>query len=230
MLFDPLYLLVLGVGLVLSLVAQGWVKTRVNRWGQVGTRRGLTGRDVAEAILRAEGIHDVRVEPVGGLLSDHYSPSERVLRLSRDIYHGRSIAAAGIAAHEVGHAIQHKRRYWPMQLRQTMVPIANVGTNLGVWLVVLGMVIGVAQLATLGVILFGGFVAFTLVTLPVEFDASNRAKKVLLANGIVTPQEAQGVGQVLTAAAATYLAAAVAALLQLAYWALRAGVLGGRDD
>ena len=164
MIFDPLYMLVLGVGLVLSLAAQLWVKSSVNRWSQIGTRRGLTGRDVAEAILRAERIGDVRVEPVAGFLSDHYSPSERVLRLSEDIFYGRSVAAAGIAAHEVGHAIQHKRGYWPMQLRQTLVPVANIGTNLGVWLVVLGMIIGLTELATLGVFLFAGFVAFTLIT------------------------------------------------------------------
>ena len=230
MIFDPLYMLVLGVGLVLSLAAQLWVKSSVNRWSQIGTRRGLTGRDVAEAILRAERIGDVRVEPVAGFLSDHYSPSERVLRLSEDIFYGRSVAAAGIAAHEVGHAIQHKRGYWPMQLRQRLVPVANIGTNLGVWLVVLGMIVGLTELATLGVLLFAGFVAFTLITLPVEFDASFRAREVLLTNGIVTPHEARGVSQVLTAAAATYLAATVSAIMQLFYWALRAGLLGQRDE
>lgn len=230
MIFDPLYMLVLGVGLVLSLAAQLWVKSSVNRWSQIGTRRGLTGRDVAEAILRAERIGDVRVEPVAGFLSDHYSPSERVLRLSEDIFYGRSVAAAGIAAHEVGHAIQHKRGYWPMQLRQMLVPVANIGTNLGVWLVVLGMIVGLTELATLGVLLFAGFVAFTLITLPVEFDASFRAREVLLTNGIVTPHEARGVSQVLTAAAATYLAAAVSAIMQLFYWALRAGLLEQRDE
>jgi Zn-dependent membrane protease YugP len=223
-------MLVLGVGLVLSLAAQVWVKSSVNRWSQIGTRRGLTGRDVAEAILRAERIGDVRVEPVAGFLSDHYSPSERVLRLSEDIFYGRSVAAAGIAAHEVGHAIQHKRGYWPMQLRQMLVPVAHIGTNLGVWLVVLGMIIGLTELATLGVLLFAGFVAFTLITLPVEFDASFRAREVLLAHGIVTPHEARGVSQVLTAAAATYLAAAVSAIMQLLYWALRAGLLAQRDE
>ena len=230
MIFDPLYMLVLGVGLVLSLAAQLWVKSSVNRWSQIGTRRGLTGRDVAEAILRAERIGDVRVEPVAGFLSDHYSPSERVLRLSEDIFYGRSVAAAGIAAHEVGHAIQHKRGYWPMQLRQRLVPVANIGTNLGVWLVVLGMIVGLTELATLGVLLFAGFVAFTLITLPVEFDASFRAREVLLTNGIVTPHEARGVSQVLTAAAATYLAATVSAIMQLFDWALRAGLLGQRDE
>lgn len=230
MIFDPLYMVVLGVGLLLSLGAQLWVKSSVHRWRQVGTRRGLTGREVAEAILRAERITGVRVELVDGFLSDHYSPSERVLRLSQDIFYGRSIAAAGIAAHEVGHAIQHKRGYWPMQLRQALVPVANIGTNLGIWLVVIGMVVGLTELATLGVILFAGFVAFTLITLPVEFDASFRARQVLLTHGIVTRQEAQGVSQVLTAAAATYLAAAVAAILQLLYWLLRAGLIGQRRD
>jgi Zn-dependent membrane protease YugP len=230
MMFDPLYTLVLGVGFVLSLAAQIWVKSSVHRWSQIAVRSGFTGRDVAAAILQAERIGDVRIEPVSGFLSDHYSPSERVLRLSEDIFYGRSVAAVGIAAHEVGHAIQHKHGYWPMQIRQTLVPVANIGTHLGVWLVVLGLAMGLTELASLGVILFGGFVAFTLITLPVEFDASFRAREVLLRNGIITAQEARGVSEVLTAAAATYLAAAVSAILQFLYWSLRAGLFGRRDD
>ncbi|MDG1480373.1 MAG: zinc metallopeptidase [Myxococcota bacterium] len=230
MMFDPLYMLVMGLGLVLSLGAQAWVKASTAKWDRVPIGRGLTGADVAAAILRVRGIHDVTIEQVGGVLSDHYDPSSRTLRLSPANYSGRSITAAGIAAHEVGHAVQHAEGYAPMALRQKMVPVANIGTNLGVWIVIAGVFTGITGLAKIGVGLFAGFVLFTLVTLPVEFDASFRARKALLETGIVTEQEARGVSAVLTAAAATYLAAAVSAILQLLYWAMRAGLLGGRDD
>ena len=224
---DPLYLVIMGIGLVLSLGAQFWVKRKVSRWGEVPTARGMSGADVARAILRAEGIGDVRVEQVAGFLSDHYSPGEKVLRLSPDNYEGQSVAAAGIAAHEVGHALQHHHGYWPMSLRQKMVPVANIGTNLGVIMVVAGAALGLTGLSTIGVLLFAGFVLFTLVTLPVEFDASLRARQVLLRHNLLSHREAEGVNEVLTAAAATYLAAAVTAILQLLYWLLRSGLLGG---
>lgn len=225
MIFDPLYLVILGIGFVLSMGAQFWVKSAVSKWSQVPIGRGMTGREVAEAILRARRIKGVRVEPVDGFLSDHYDPRTRTLRLSPEIYNGRSVSAAGIAAHEVGHAIQHQDGYMPMKLRQRMVPAANIGTSLGVWVMIGGIFIGVMELAVLGVLLFGAAVAFTLVTLPVEFDASSRAKKVLIGQGIVTGEEARGVSQILNAAAATYVAAAVASVLQLLYWAYRAGLL-----
>lgn len=228
--FDPLYLAVMAIGGLLSMGASLWVRNAVSRYSKVGLRRGLTGAQIAQAILDVEGIRDVRIEETGGRLSDHYDPSGKVLRLSRDNFHGRSIAAAGIAAHEVGHAVQDKVGYGPMRLRQKMVPVANIGTNIGVLMVVLGAAIGALGIAKIGVFVFGGFVAFQLVTLPVELDASARAKKALLASGLVTPEEARGVSTVLTAAAATYLAAAVTAILQLLYYALRAGLLGGRND
>ncbi|RDV38288.1 hypothetical protein DV096_10805 [Bradymonadaceae bacterium TMQ3] len=228
MFFDPVYLIILGVGFVLSMGAQAWVKSAFSRWSQVPTSRGLTGQQVAQAILDARGIRDVGIEQVQGVLSDHYDPSAKMLRLSPDIYNGRSVAAAGIAAHEVGHAIQHQEGYAMMKLRQKMVPVASIGTNLGLWITIAGIVIGISGLATVGIVLFGGAVAFTLVTLPVEFDASARAKRVLDEQGFVTGEEARGVAKVLNAAAATYVAAAVAAVLQLVYWAWRAGLIGGR--
>lgn len=229
MIFDPLYLAVMGIGLLLSLGAQLWVKRAVARWEGVALGRGLTGADVAAAILRTEGIRDVTIEMVPGRLSDHYDPSTRTLRLSPANFNGRSVAAAGIAAHEVGHAIQDKEDYGPMRLRQTLVPVANIGTSAGLWMVIIGMVLGFSGLATLGVALFAAFVLFTLVTLPVEIDASRRAKRALVAGNFVSREEARGVSAVLDAAAATYLAAAVTAILQLAYWALQAGLLGGDD-
>lgn len=230
MFFDPLYLIIIGVGFALSLGAQFWVKNRVKKWADVAIGRGMTGRDVARAILQAEGITNVDIEQAHGFLSDHYDPSSHTLRLSSDIFNGQSVTAAGIAAHEVGHAIQHKEGYMPMTIRQKMVPVANIGTNLGVWIMIIGLIIGLAGLAKIGVFLFAGFVAFTLVTLPVEFDASSRAKRALANYNIVDSRELDGVNQVLTAAAATYVAAAVAAILQLLYWLFRLGLLGGSRD
>jgi Zn-dependent membrane protease YugP len=230
MFLDPLYLIIIGVGFALSLGAQFWVKHRVKKWAKVATSRGMSGRDVASAILRAKGIEHVRIEQAHGFLSDHYNPSSRTLRLSPDNFDGRTVTAAGIAAHEVGHVIQHKEGYWPMTLRQKMVPVANIGTNLGVWIMIIGVIIGLTGLAKIGVFLFAGFVAFTLVTLPVEFDASARAKRALADYSILDDRELGGVSQVLTAAAATYVAAAVAAILQLLYWLFRLGFFGGSRE
>ncbi len=230
MLFDPLYMAVMGVGLLLSLGASAWVKSAVNKWKKVPIGQGLTGRAVAQLILDTEGIRDVTIEETPSRLGDHYDPRSKTLRLSPDHFRGTSVAAAGIAAHEVGHAVQHKEGYAPMRLRQTLVPVANIGSNIGVWIVIIGASIGMTGLAKLGVAVFGGFVAFQLVTLPVELDASARAKRALQKSGLITEDEAAGVSKVLTAAAATYIAAAAAAILQLLYWAMRAGLLGGRRD
>ena len=177
--FDPLYLLVMGIGLVLSFGAQAWVKSATSRWDRVPLRGGMTGKDIAAAILRARGVRGVRIEMVGGVLSDHYDPRSRTLRLSQGVYNGRSVTAAGIAAHEVGHAIQDADKYALMSLRQNLVPIARIGTSIGVYMVMLGAFISVT-VAKLGVLVFGGFVLFTVVTLPVEIDASMRARRLLL--------------------------------------------------
>jgi uncharacterized protein len=230
MFFDPLYIAVMIVGFALAGGASLWTKTAVKKWSRVPTSRGQTGAQVAQAILKAEGISGVRIEQVGGFLSDHYDPREKVLRLSPDIYGGTSVAAAGIAAHEVGHALQDAQGYWPMRIRQRLVPVANIGTNLGIWIMVGGMVMGAVGIAKIGVALFGGFVLFTLVTLPVELDASWRARKTLERFQLLSGPELAGVTKVLTAAAATYLAAAVTAILQLLYWMMRLGLLGGRRD
>lgn len=221
------YWIIIGIGALLSFGAKLWVESAFGRWSAIGTRRNMSGYDVAREILRVQGISDVRIERVDGFLSDHYDPSARVLRLSGHVYDGRSIAAAGVAAHEVGHALQHAQGYWPMRLRQKMVPAANIGTNLGLWLTMIGLLIGATGLASVGVALFAGFVVFTLVTLPVEFDASARAKRVLAAAGLLSADELQGVSRVLTAAAATYVAAAASAVLQLLYWL---SVLAGRRE
>lgn len=229
MFFDPLYMLVMGVGLILSFGAQAWVKSATSKWDRVPLKGGMTGKDIAAAILRARGVRGVRIERVGGVLSDHYDPRTRTLRLSDGVYNGRSVTAAGIAAHEVGHAIQDADEYALMSLRQNLVPVARIGTSIGVYMVMLGAFISMT-VAKLGVLVFGGFVLFTVITLPVEIDASMRARRLLLDNNIVTGEEARGVSAVLTAAAATYLAAALQALLQLLYFAFRAGLLGRNDD
>lgn len=230
MYFDPLYMLVMGLGFVLSLGAQAWVKSATSKWSKVPIGRGLTGRDVAQLILDQAGVRGVKIEQVGGILSDHYDPSSKTLRLSEANYSGRSVTAAGIAAHEVGHALQDADNYPLMALRQKLVPVANIGSTLGIWIVAIGAMVGAMGVAKIGVVIFGGFVLFTVVTLPIELDASRRAKRALLATGVVDHQEAKGVSAVLTAAAATYLAAMISAVLQLLYWAMRAGLLGGRDD
>lgn len=224
MLFDPIYWIVMGIGMLLSLGANAWVKARVRRWSEVTISNGMTGREVAQRILDAEGIKNVTIEQIPGSLSDHYDPSSRTLRLSDDIYSGQSITSAGIAAHEVGHALQDKQGYPAMQLRQRMVPVANIGTNLGIIALIIGIAVGISGIAIAGVILFSVFVLFTLITLPVEFDASARAKKALTQYGIITVEESEGVRQILTAAAATYVAAAATALLQLFYWVTRLGL------
>ena len=230
MFFDPVYIFIMVVGMLLSGGASLWVKSATSKWDKVAIGRGLTGHDIAQHILKTKRIRNVTIEQVQGRLSDHYDPRTRTLRLSPGVYSGCSVTAAGIAAHEVGHAIQHAEGYAPMQLRQTMVPVANIGTNFGIWMVIIGAMIGFTGLAKLGVLLFASFVAFTLITLPVEIDASVRARKTLLSSGFLNDHQMGGVSAVLTAAAATYLASALSALLQLFYWASRAGLLGGRDD
>lgn len=230
MYFDPLYLTVILVGFALSGLASLWTRSAFKRFSKVPTGRGMTGAQVAAAILRAEGIRDVRIERVGGFLSDHYDPRGKVLRLSPDVHDGRSISSAGVAAHEVGHALQDAQGFFPMRIRQAMVPVANLGTNAGLWITVIGLMIGFTGMAYLGVALFAGFVVFTLVTLPVEFDASFRARRTLETHRLLDGPELSGVSTVLTAAAATYLAAAISAVLQLLYWLFRVGLLGGSDD
>ena len=183
------------------------------------------------------GITDVKVLVHQGFLSDHYNPLNKTLNLSKDVYYGRNASAAGVAAHEVGHAIQHAQGYFPMWLRSAIVPIANIGSNLGPWLVIIGiMLMGLGKtigysVAIIGVLLFAATTIFTLVTVPVEFDASSRAKKALARMDVVAQgREYNTVSGVLFAAGLTYVAAAISSILQLLYWAYRAGLIGGRRD
>lgn len=222
MFFDPLYLMLLAPALILSLWAQWRVKRNFARYAEIPSSTGLTGAQVARQILDGNGIRNVGVEEVQGFLSDHYDPAHRVLRLSPGVYRSRSIAAAGIAAHEAGHALQHAKAYGPLALRTALVPAAQIGSNLSWLLLMAGMVLQWGGLMWAGIALFSAAVLFSLVTLPVEFDASRRAKEVLPTLGLVSSSDREGVSAVLNSAAMTYVAAAATAVLQLIYFVLRA--------
>lgn len=230
MFFDPVYLIIMAVTGILSMVTSLRVKSAFAKWQQVPASSGRTGAEVARAILERSGIFDVKVEQVGGILSDHYDPRSKTLRLSPDVYDGRSVAAAGVAAHEVGHALQHAKGYWPLQVRSYLAPAAALGSNLSMIVFIAGLALGAFGLAKIGVALFALMVVFTLITLPVEFDASKRARELLLSTNLGNKADMQGVSSVLNAAALTYLAAAVAAVMQLVYMLIRSGLLGGRND
>ena len=226
MFFDPLFLLFALPGLLLGLWAQSRVKRNFNKYAKVRTMRNVTGADVARSLLDAQGLYDVAVEETQGMLTDHYDPRAKVLRLSPQVYGTPSIAAVGVAAHEMGHALQDSHGYFPLKIRSALVPAAQFGNTLAPWLFFGGLLLNFTQLAWVGVIMFAAAVLFTLVTLPVEFDASTRAKKLLVSNGILIGDEIKGVNQVLDAAALTYVAAAVAAIGQLLFFIFR---LNGRD-
>jgi Zn-dependent membrane protease YugP len=228
--FDPVYMVILAVTGGLSFLAQMKVKSAFAKWSKVGTRSGRTGAEVARYILRESGIHDVTVEQVPGFLSDHYDPRTKTLRLSPQVYDSTSIAAVGVAAHEVGHAIQHARHYWPLQVRSVLAPAAAFGGNISTFVIMAGALLSTLGLIKIGIALFAVTVAFVLITLPVEFDASNRAKALLPQLGVTEGVEGQGVASVLNAAAMTYLAAAVAAVATLLYFLMRFGLVGGRND
>lgn len=237
MYFDPMYWLVIGLGMALSLWAQFKVKRTFSTYSQRATSSRLTGADVARRILAAHGIRDVTVEPVPGDLSDHYDPRTKTLRLSEPVYGSNSMAAFGVAAHEVGHAIQHAEKYAPLGFRSAWVPVANLGGGLSMLVIMGALMMGGAstalgsQLGLIGVLLFATTTVFTLVTLPVEFDASRRALATLERGGFVSGQELDGAKKVLDAAAMTYVAAFVSSLLTLLYWAWQLGLMGGnRDD
>jgi len=230
MFFDPLYLIIMAPTFILSLVAQWLVKSRYKTYSQYGLSSGHTGADIARQILRANGIGDVSVEETGGWLSDHYSPTEKVLRLSSDVYSGRSLAAAGIAAHEAGHAIQHASGYAIMNAWQMLAKPAAFASNMAFWIIMIGFFMNMMGMQLLGILLFTLIVLFQIVTLPVEFNASSRAKRMLSEYNIIRGREYEGVAAVLNAAAMTYVAAAAASIAQLLYFLLRSGLLGGRDD
>ncbi len=206
------------VTLAVTLLVQVWLRRTYSRWSKVENTSRLTGAQTARAILDANGLHNVRVEAVPGQLSDHYDPRARVVRLSEDNYNRASVAGAAVAAHEVGHAVQHAKAYAPLAWRSALVPVAGIGGNFGPIIVVVGAMLGAFGLVQLGIVLFAAAVVFQLVTLPVEFDASRRALVQMEALGIATQGDVGGSRQVLNAAALTYVAAAASSVAYLLYY------------
>ncbi len=222
-----LYLLISLPALILGLWAQAKVQGAYKKYSQVRTANGMTGADVARHILDSNGLSDVEIKQTGGTLSDNYDPRKRTLNLSQGVFQGNSIAAAGIAAHESGHALQHKESYGPLKIRSFMIPTVQLGSWLGPVLFFIGYFFSNYNLALIGVILFAGIAIFSIVTIPVEIDASKRAKTVLAGQGILYGGEMEGVNKVLDAAAWTYVAAAVQAISTVLYYVL---LLGGRSS
>ncbi len=214
MYWDPTYILVI-IGGIISAIASLNVNQTYKKFSKFPNGKGLLAEDVAALILHKAGIFDVRIERIRGSLTDHYSPNEKVLRLSDSVYGSTSVAAIGVAAHECGHAIQHYQGYLPLKLRSASVPIANIGSKLSWPLILIGLIFDWTGLAQVGVYLFTFVVLFQLITLPVEFDASNRALKVLQERNILIGGELKGATKVLRAAALTYVAALFASILQL---------------
>jgi len=228
---DPLYWMLVGPAILLAFFAQMKVKSAYNTMSKVGTARGYSGARAASRIMESAGIGDVAIERVQGWLSDHYDPKNKVLRLSPGVFEGQSIASVGIAAHEAGHALQHAEGYAPLQVRSMLVPAASIGSWLAWPMIIIGSILGAFGLVKAGILLFAALVLFQVITLPVEFNASSRAKQALADTGIVVnAEEMNGVSSVLNAAAMTYVAATVTAIAQLLYFLLRSGLLGGGDD
>jgi Zn-dependent membrane protease YugP len=226
--FDPMYMLFLLPGMLLALWAQFRLKRVYAEASRIPAMSGYTGAETAHVLMESAGIHNIAIEPVQGFLSDHYSPHEKVLRLSPDVYSGQSLAALGIAAHESGHALQDAHGYAPLRLRSMLVPVAGFGSNMAWVILVIGFALHAMGLILAGIIVFSGTVLFQLVNLPVEFDASRRARQILLSGELVTQDEDYYVKKVLNAAALTYVAATLTSVLTLLYFLFRSGLLGGR--
>jgi hypothetical protein len=224
---DPTYIIMMIPGFILAAWASIKVKSTFSRFSRVRSSRGMTGAQIAREILKRNNIHDVQVVETRGMLSDHYDPRKRVVRLSPDVYRTPSVSAVAVAAHEVGHALQHAKHYAPLALRSAAVPVARIG-SWGPWIIIIGgFWFQMLSAVYLGVVLFLGLVAFQLITLPVEFNASTRARHQLEGLGLVSARDAAGVRKVLSAAAMTYVAAAIAAVMQLLYYLM---LLSGRSD
>ncbi|MGV3488103.1 MAG: zinc metallopeptidase [Tuberibacillus sp.] len=210
-----IYLLYFIIIMIIPLWAQARVKGTYNKYARVANETGYTGAQAARMILDQHGLYNVEIEEIGGRLTDHYDPRGKVLRLSSENYHGRSIAGVAVAAHEVGHAIQDKESYAPLRFRHALVPVANLGSNLSYIFIIIGMILHMTQLALLGIVFFAAAVLFQLVTLPVEFNASRRAMVQLADLGLIAGDERRSARKVLSAAALTYVAAALVAVLEL---------------
>jgi len=223
--FDPT-MIILIPAMIISFWAQTKIDSTYSKYSKVRTINGYTGQQVARMMLDEAGLFDVRIEVVNTKLGDHYDPSSRILRLSPDIYAGGTISSAGIAAHEVGHALQHKEKYKPLIIRNSIVPVVNISSNISWVLFFIGLLLGFKVLTMLGIVLFSAVVVFQLITLPVEFDASTRALNILKSRGILYGDETKNAQKVLDAAAMTYVAATLMAVSQL----IRLIALSNRDD
>lgn len=230
MYFDPMYMVFALPALLLSLLASFLTKSRFARYSQVQPSSGLTGAEAARQLLDQQGLQAVAIEQTGGFLSDHYDPAHRVLRLSPPVYGTASLAAIGVACHEAGHALQHSSGYLWLEFRTALVPVTRIGSYLSYFVLMLGFMLQHPALINLGILLFLAGVVFSIVTLPVEWDASARARRLMVGAGIVSAREQEDAGKVLTAAFLTYVAAAVSSLLTLLYYLMRAGLLGGRRN
>ena len=237
MFFDPLFWLITGPALIFMIYAQIKVSSTYKKYSRVINQRGITGAQAASQLLRNNGLASVPIETVAGKMTDHYDPTKKVLRLSPGVANTASVAAIGIAAHEVGHAIQHQTKYGLMGIRSALVPAANIGSTFG-WILIIAGIIAMSLskafaefgmlIATIGILLFAAAVLFTLVTLPVEFNASNRARRMIKETGLLVGAEYNGASAVLSAAALTYVAAMLQAVAQLLYFVLL--VFGGRRN
>jgi len=223
---DPLYVLIMAPAILIMLGTQWYVNSAYSRWSKVPSLSGMTGAQVAQRLIEAGGLYDVDIEIVGGRLSDHYDPRHKKLRLSQGVAQGTSVAATAIAAHELGHAMQDSQDYLPLRIRAGLVPAVNIGSSLGWILIFSGLLLGFTTLAWVGLAIFSGGAVFALATLPVELNASARARTLLSTTGIIASgKEERGVSTVLNAAALTYVAALISSLLQVLYFALR--IAGG---
>ena len=215
MYIDSYYLILILPCILLSIYAQSKVNSTFNKYLGVNSARGFTGAQVARRILDLNGLHNITVECIDGTLTDHYDPTKKVVRLSKDVYHSTSVASIGVAAHETGHAIQHSTAYFPLQIRTGIFPVVRISSQLAMPLAVLGLVLSLPALLEFGIVLFSATVVFQLVTLPVEYNASRRAVKILDETGVLTEYEIDPCKKVLNAAALTYLASALTSLMSL---------------
>ena len=230
MFIDPLYMIFAIPGLILALIASAATRSTFARYSRVSAASGMTGAEAAQAMLYSQGIRDVTIEPTRGFLSDHYDPRTNTLRLSPDVYGSNSLSAIGVACHEAGHALQQAHQYAPLTMRSAMVPVTQIGSQLAPLILMVGFFMQAPFLVQAGLALFTIAVIFTLVTLPVEWNASARAKELMVEARIVAPQEQAQASAVLNAAFMTYVASAVSAVLTLLYYLFRAGLLGNRRD
>ena len=227
--FNSSYLVYMLPAFLLMLLVQLYVQSAYGRWNKVPARSRFSGAQAAQRLIQTGGLLNVKVEGVQGKLTDHYDPRSKVLRLSQGVYDGYSVAALAIAAHELGHAMQDKEGYFPLRLRAAMVPAVNIGSYLGWILILVGILLSFVQIAWLGVAVFSMGALFSLATLPVELNASGRAKRLLVESGLIMGEdEMRGVNNVLNAAALTYVAALITAVLQLLYWVSVVLSIGGR--